>query len=77
MIVSSMDMIRFSKGGDARGKLSTVIRLALLFWICFGFLRKPCSGYKLEEITGSGIYNLDGKSESAELGSGNRTGIRM
>ncbi|KAI4339741.1 hypothetical protein MLD38_024650 [Melastoma candidum] len=39
--------------------------------------RKPCSGYKLKEITGSGIFNVNGESESAELASDNRTGIRM
>lgn len=44
--------------------------------------RKPCSGYKLKEITGSGIFAANGEEESLESGSANptpnsKTGIRM
>ncbi|KAI4366574.1 hypothetical protein MLD38_022435 [Melastoma candidum] len=44
--------------------------------------RKPCSGYKLKEITGSDIFNANGDPDAAEPGSANpssnnRTGIRM
>ncbi|KAG2692282.1 hypothetical protein I3843_08G045000 [Carya illinoinensis] len=42
--------------------------------------RKPCSGYKMKEMTGSGIFN--GENDKEESGSANpiltsRTGIRM
>lgn len=42
--------------------------------------RKPCSGYKMKEMTGSGIFH--GESETVEPGSANptptnKTGIRM
>ncbi|OWM90243.1 uncharacterized protein LOC116188587 [Punica granatum] len=44
--------------------------------------RKPCSGYKLKEITGSGIFAANGEGDSSETGSANpasnnRTGLRM
>ncbi|GLU16197.1 hypothetical protein SLE2022_326420 [Rubroshorea leprosula] len=44
--------------------------------------RKPCSGYKLKEITGSGIFAVNGEDDSTESGSANptpntRTGVRM
>ncbi|KAI4375100.1 hypothetical protein MLD38_013010 [Melastoma candidum] len=44
--------------------------------------RKPCSGYKLKEITGSDIFNANGdpdavEPDSANPSSNNRTGIRM
>ncbi|KAK4757962.1 hypothetical protein SAY87_019263 [Trapa incisa] len=43
--------------------------------------RKPCSGHKLKEITGSGIFAANGESDSLESGgnpaSYNRTGVRM
>lgn len=44
--------------------------------------RKPCSGYKLKEITGSGIFAAGGEngsveSESANSAATNKTGLRM
>ncbi|PON61568.1 N-lysine methyltransferase [Parasponia andersonii] len=44
--------------------------------------RKPCSGYKMKEMTGSGIFVANGESEEPEAGDAsatpnNRTGIRM
>ena len=44
--------------------------------------RKPCSGYKLKEITGSGIFVSVGdndtlESDSANLNAANKTGLRM
>ncbi|KAK6938164.1 protein of unknown function DUF4057 [Dillenia turbinata] len=44
--------------------------------------RKPCSGHKLKEITGSGIFAADeedaaSESGSANTASNNRTGLRM
>ncbi|KAF4360383.1 hypothetical protein CsatB_008368 [Cannabis sativa] len=44
--------------------------------------RKPCSGYKMKEMTGSGIFVGDGEDEEAEAGNAsatpnNKTGIRM
>ncbi|GLT93820.1 hypothetical protein SLE2022_115940 [Rubroshorea leprosula] len=44
--------------------------------------RKPCSGYKLKEITGSGIFAVNGEDDSLESGSANptpnsKTGLRM
>lgn len=44
--------------------------------------RKPCSGYKLKEITGSGIFAANGEEESSETGGvtptpNSKTGIRM
>ncbi|CAK9154245.1 unnamed protein product [Ilex paraguariensis] len=44
--------------------------------------RKPCSGYKLKEITGSGIFASGGdndalESDSANLTPANKTGLRM
>ncbi|KAJ7965703.1 Alpha-ketoglutarate-dependent dioxygenase alkB-like protein 2 [Quillaja saponaria] len=44
--------------------------------------RKPCSGYKLKEITGSGIFAVNGENDIEESGSGNptpnnRTGLRI
>lgn len=44
--------------------------------------RKPCSGYKLKEITGSGIFAADEENGISESGSANptpnsKTGIRM
>ncbi|CAN0877349.1 DNA oxidative demethylase ALKBH2 [Linum grandiflorum] len=45
--------------------------------------RKPCSGYKMKEMTGSGIFAGNGEEEEDETGNGNlttpnaRTGIRM
>lgn len=57
-------------------------RIQTQFLIIYVFCRKPCSGYKLKEITGSGIFT--GKTEddaaesgSANAGSNNRTGLRM
>lgn len=35
--------------------------------------RKPCSGYKLKEITGSGIFALEGENGTSESGSANPT----
>ncbi|KAK9271124.1 hypothetical protein L1049_026713 [Liquidambar formosana] len=35
--------------------------------------RKPCSGYKLKEITGSGIFSADGENGTLESGSANPT----
>lgn len=43
--------------------------------------RKPCSEYKMKEITGSGIFVANGEDEAPEDGSANpsanKTGIRM
>ncbi|KAJ7959023.1 Alpha-ketoglutarate-dependent dioxygenase alkB-like protein 2 [Quillaja saponaria] len=44
--------------------------------------RKPCSGYKLKEITGSGIFVANGENDTEESGSANptpnnKTGLRM
>ncbi|KAF8023468.1 hypothetical protein BT93_F0848 [Corymbia citriodora subsp. variegata] len=42
--------------------------------------RKPCSGYKMKEITGSGIFSDSGEidlSESGNITPNSRTGIRM
>ncbi|GAU34805.1 hypothetical protein TSUD_394310 [Trifolium subterraneum] len=43
--------------------------------------RKPCSEYKMKEITGSGIFVANGEDEATEDGSANpsanKTGIRM
>ncbi|XP_042494868.1 uncharacterized protein LOC122074099 [Macadamia integrifolia] len=44
--------------------------------------RKPCSGYKLKEITGSRIFAADGENGASDSGSGNptpsnRTGLRI
>ncbi|KAF3445803.1 hypothetical protein FNV43_RR10980 [Rhamnella rubrinervis] len=44
--------------------------------------RKPCSGYKMKEMTGSGIFAANGENEESEAGSANpasnnRTGLRM
>ncbi|KAE9609038.1 hypothetical protein Lal_00020658 [Lupinus albus] len=43
--------------------------------------RKPCSEYKMKEITGSGIFVPNGEDETLEAGSANpgsnKTGLRM
>ncbi|XP_020217065.1 uncharacterized protein LOC109800658 [Cajanus cajan] len=41
--------------------------------------RKPCSEYKMKEITGSGIFVANGEDDSSEAGSANpnKTGVRM
>ncbi|KAK8580328.1 hypothetical protein V6N13_143439 [Hibiscus sabdariffa] len=44
--------------------------------------RKPCSGYKMKEMTGSGIFAANGENDDSEPGSANsisnsKTGIRM
>ncbi|KAI5654802.1 hypothetical protein M9H77_31989 [Catharanthus roseus] len=44
--------------------------------------RKPCSGYKMKEMTGSGIFAASGEngsveSETADPNSNNKTGLRM
>ncbi|KAK9272643.1 hypothetical protein L1049_003019 [Liquidambar formosana] len=44
--------------------------------------RKPCSGYKLKEITGSGIFAADGEDGASESGTANpqlngRTSLRV
>lgn len=44
--------------------------------------RKPCSGYKMKEMTGSGIFKANGESgepeaEDASQTPGNKTGLRM
>ncbi|KAA3475603.1 hematological/neurological-like protein [Gossypium australe] len=41
---------------------------------------KPCSGYKMKEMTGSGIFAADGAngaSETTAMNSTNKTGLRM
>jgi len=46
----------------------------------FSTSRKPCSGYKMKEITGSGIFLDSGETDPSESGNitpNNRTGIRM
>lgn len=46
-----------------------------------GISRKPCSEYKMKEITGSGIFVANGEDDTSEAGSANappnKTGIRM
>ncbi|TKY74365.1 Alpha-ketoglutarate-dependent dioxygenase alkB-like 2 [Spatholobus suberectus] len=41
--------------------------------------RKPCSEYKMKEITGSGIFVANGEDDASEAGSANpsKTGVRM
>ncbi|XP_054788896.1 uncharacterized protein LOC129294494 isoform X1 [Prosopis cineraria] len=43
--------------------------------------RKPCSEYKMKEITGSGIFAANGENDESESGSANpppnKTGVRM
>ncbi|KAE8700009.1 putative Nitric oxide synthase-interacting protein [Hibiscus syriacus] len=39
--------------------------------------KKPCSGYKMKEMTGSGIFAANGASETAATNSANKTGVRM
>jgi hypothetical protein len=44
--------------------------------------RKPCSGYKMKEMTGSGIFVANGEDETSEAesanpSSNNRSGLRM
>ncbi|KAK3230864.1 hypothetical protein Dsin_002745 [Dipteronia sinensis] len=44
--------------------------------------RKPCSGYKMKEMTGSGIFAGSGENDESESGSanptpGSKTGLRM
>ncbi|XP_028771812.1 uncharacterized protein LOC114729037 isoform X1 [Neltuma alba] len=43
--------------------------------------RKPCSQYKMKEITGSGIFAANGENDESESGSANpapsKTGVRM
>uniref|UniRef100_A0A6N2MDT9 DUF4057 domain-containing protein n=1 Tax=Salix viminalis TaxID=40686 RepID=A0A6N2MDT9_SALVM len=40
--------------------------------------RKPCSGYKLKEMSGSGIFNgQDGASESGDANPNNKTTVRV
>ena len=50
--------------------------------VMFEFLRKPCSGYKMKEMTGSGIFVANGETEEEESGNAsatpiNKTGLRM
>lgn len=51
------------------------------FMLWFTSPRKPCSGHKLKEITGSGIFAANGESDASESGANpssyNRTGLRM
>lgn len=35
------------------------------------FCRKPCSNYKMKEITGSGIFSVYEENDDSELGSAN------
>ncbi|OUZ99311.1 protein of unknown function DUF4057 [Macleaya cordata] len=43
--------------------------------------RKPCSGYKMKEMTGSNIFGADGENGASEAGSANqapnKTGLRI
>ncbi|KAJ6419434.1 hypothetical protein OIU84_029528 [Salix udensis] len=40
--------------------------------------KKPCSGYKLKEMTGSGIFtDQDGTSESGDVNPNNKTTVRV
>lgn len=41
--------------------------IAYLF--CFPIFRKPCSGPKLKEMTGSGIFSTESQDNAAEYGS--------
>jgi len=46
----------------------------------FATLSKPCSGYKMKEMTGSGIFGANGKDSASEgnsADSNNRTSIRI
>lgn len=50
--------------------------------VSFQRSRKPCSGYKMKEMTGSGIFAASGEngsveSETADPNSNNKTGLRM
>lgn len=57
-----------------------VIYLSLFGTVSCVTFRKPCSGYKLKEITGSGIFagnGVDGASESDAANHDNRTGLRV
>ena len=59
----------------------------LYIWFCAAYSsvaisRKPCSGYKMKEMTGSGIFAANGENDESEPGSANptpnnKTGIRM
>lgn len=55
-----------------------VFYLRLVGTVSCATFRKPCSGYKLKEITGSGIFagkNEDGASEY-DAANHNKTGLR-
>ena len=39
--------------------------------------RKPCSGYKMKEMTGSGILAANGANGASEPTATNKTGMRM
>ncbi|KAL4271274.1 hypothetical protein GQ457_13G009900 [Hibiscus cannabinus] len=47
-----------------------------------GSEKKPCSGYKMKEMTGNGIFAANGENDESEQGSANptsnsKTGLRM
>lgn len=51
-------------------------------FFCASSARKPCSGSKLREITGSGIFAAEGENGASETGSAaangnNKTGLRI
>lgn len=48
--------------------------------VSFALLRKPCSGYKLKEMTGSGIFKANGGGDASESGASNpinKTSVRV
>lgn len=52
------------------------------FNFCFFPFRKPCSGFKLKEMNGSGIFVADGENGAPESGidistPNNKTGLRI
>lgn len=54
----------------------------LLRLVLFSLIRKPCSGYKLKEMTGSKIFAADAEDGESESGtanptSNNRTSVRI
>lgn len=57
-----------------------IIRLILSGIVHYCSFRKPCSGYKMKEMTGSGIFaaaGANGASETTAMNSTNKTGLRM
>jgi hypothetical protein len=53
-----------------------VVYLRLVATLSCATFRKPCSGYKLKEITGSGIFVPNSEDGTSESDAG-RTGLRV